>query len=434
MIKVPAEISAGFDALLTQGAIPEHAHSNYRKWLRYYLDFSNKYHFDATERKTIRHFIGKLREKRQSAQQQKQAYHAISVYYEIVKPKSGVAKAADRKPIAPAAAPEDAQPGLKLTNASWASAFTGLSNEIKLRHYSPKTLKAYTFWAKKFQAHTRSKDPRLLSSEDAKEFLTYLAVERKVSASSQNQAFNALLFFYRHVLKNEFGELKGVVRAKRKPYIPVVLSRDEIDAIVGRLRHPHDLVAKLLYGCGLRLFECLGLRIQNFNFDTGVLTVHDGKGKKDRTVPLPDTIVPELKQQRQAVTELHQQDLAADYDGVFLYGQLERKYKNAAKELVWQWFFPAKTLTLVPETKERKRYHLHESHFQKAIKKAVGRARIPKRASAHTLRHSFCQPSAAGQLRYPHHPGIAGTQRCSNHHDLHPYRQKPHPQRGQKPP
>ena len=212
------------------------------------------------------------------------------------------------------------------------------------------------------QGFTRSKDPQLLSSKDVKDFLTYLAVRRKVSASSQNQAFNALLFFYRHVLKKEFGEIRDIPRAKRKPYIPTVLSREEVDAIITRLRSPYGLVVKLLYGCGLRLLECLRLRVQDINFDTGILTVHDGKGKKDRTVPLPETILPELKAQQESVIALHQKDLEAGYAGTFLVGLLEKKYKNAARELVWQWFFPGKTLTFVPETKEYRRDHLHHTH------------------------------------------------------------------------
>jgi integron integrase len=225
--------------------------------------------------------------------------------------------------------------------------------------------------------------------EDVKAFLSFLAVEKKVAASTQNQAFNALLFLFRHVLEKEFGQVEGVVRAKRKPYIPVVLSRKEVDRVIGHLRPPYDLVAKLLYGCGLRLFEGMKLRVQDFNFDMEVLTVHDGKGKKDRTVPLPRVLIPELQQQLEKVIEVHQADLEAGYAGTFLPDLLAEKYKQASKELVWQWFFPAKILTLIPEAGEYRRYHLHESHVQKAIKRAVQRSKIPKRASAHTLRHSF---------------------------------------------
>lgn len=258
-----------------------------------------------------------------------------------------------------------------------------------MRHYSPKTLKAYSMWVRKLKNFTRGKDPAELSTDDVKAFLTFLAVDKKVSASSQNQAFNALLFFFRHVLGREFGKIDGVVRAKRRPHIPVVLSRQEIDAVVQGLRYPYTLVVQLLYGCGLRLFECLNLRTQNFNFDHQILTVHDGKGKKDRSVPLPRVLIPELRAHLQKIRNLHDKDLASGYAGVFLFNAIEKKYKSCAKEFIWQWFFPAKTLTLVPEAGEYRRYHLHESHVQKAIKRAANKAKICKRVTSHTFRHSF---------------------------------------------
>jgi integron integrase len=169
----------------------------------------------------------------------------------------------------------------------------------------------------------------------------------------------------------------------------VVLSREEIGLIFDHLDEPVNLIAKLLYGCGLRLFECLNLRVHCFNFDAGILTIHDGKGKKDRTVPIPKTLVPELKRQLQKVAEVYEADMKAKFAGTFLPDQLERKYKNAAKEYIWQWFFPAQSLTLLREQQEYKRYHIHESVVQKAIKQAVNNAKITKRASAHTFRHSF---------------------------------------------
>jgi site-specific recombinase XerD len=158
------------------------------------------------------------------------------------------------------------------TGISWKDEYTRLSDAIQVRHYSTKTLKIYTQWLRHFQTFTRSQDPNLLSSDQVKGFLTFLAVTRKVSASTQNQAFSALLFFYRHILNQEFGKIEGVVRAKRRPYIPVVLSREEIDAILKQLEAPYTLVVKLLYGCGLRLFECLQLRVQCLNFDAGVFS------------------------------------------------------------------------------------------------------------------------------------------------------------------
>lgn len=276
-----------------------------------------------------------------------------------------------------------------MKKGNWQAVYEQLSNEIKVRHYSPKTLKSYSIWVRKLQYFSKSKDPALLSATDVKEFLTFLAVNQKMSASSQNQAFNALLFLFRHVLNREFGKIDGVVRAKRKPNIPVVLSREEIDVIMANLKYPYDLVVKLLYGCGLRLFECLNLRMQSFNFDFGILTVRNGKGKKDRTVPLPQVIMPDIKEHLKKVKALHDKDLDEGYAGAFMSDLIEKKYKNCAREFVWQWFFPAKILTFVPDTSEFRRYHLHERHVQKAIKRAVNKAKICKRATAHTFRHSF---------------------------------------------
>jgi integron integrase len=275
------------------------------------------------------------------------------------------------------------------TGADWRGVFTALEQAIKVRHYSAKTLKSYRAWTRKLQTFVQSRAPETLTTEDVKAFLTFLAVEQEVAASSQNQAFNALLFLFRHVLGKDFGKVEGVVRAKRKPYIPVVLSRQEVDRLIAALGYPYDLVAKLLYGCGLRLSECLNLRVQDINMDMMILTVHDGKGKKDRTVPLPQVLRMELELQFEQVACLHREDLAAGSAGTFLPSALDLKYKNAAKEFVWQWFFPAKTLTEVPDTGQYRRFHLHESHVQKAIKQAVRQIALRKRASAHTLRHSY---------------------------------------------
>ncbi len=144
-----------------------------------------------------------------------------------------------------------------------------------------------------------------------------------------------------------------------------------------------------MYGCGLRISECLSLRVHNFNFDMKILTIHDGKGQRDRTVPIPDVLVAELLDQLDSVVALHDRDCQVGFDGVFLYGQLEKKYKNAARELIWQWFFPAKNITVVDKNKERRRYHIHETSLQKALRKAVKKAKVPKRVTSHTFRHSF---------------------------------------------
>ena len=425
MLKLPDNLAQRFGNFLFSKTIPEKEQCYYKKWLRFYWDFCHKYHHKVSHRGSLPFFLQKLREKRQSEQQQDQAEQAVSLFYEM---QSAVKQSLPRNDSASSLPqqrtnstkvpsindfqlvgkssgvnhPENQQPSRRTstspvsekrdpakTGVPWVFVFNRLVNEIKLRHYSPKTLKAYRGWIRRFQSFTKSKDYRNLSQQDVVDFLTFLAVEKKVSASSQNQAFNAMLFLFKQVLKQEFGEINGVVRAKRKPYIPVVLSRKEIELIFDHLNEPVVLVAQLLYGCGLRLFECLNLRVQDFNFDAGILTIHDGKGRKDRTVPVPQIIVPELQKQVQIVATIHEADKKAGFSGTFLPNRLGNKYKNAAKEFIWQWFFPAQSLTFLPDTQEYRRYHLHESVVQKAIKKAVGDAHIPKRATAHTFRHSF---------------------------------------------
>jgi len=386
MIKIPEALQKKYNLLLVNSDIAPDQYSHCKKWLRYYLDFCKKYTHSYTDTKSLLLFLEKLKVKQQTSSQRSQAKKAVQLYY------SGIERSKDSPD------PQVFPPGVcenmitydsTAEAAPWVVAVNSIKNEIELRHYSKKTLKAYSLWAEKLRYFTKDKLPESLTPDDVKAFLTFLAVKKKVSASSQNQAFHALLFFFRHVLKKEFGKIEGVVRAKRKPYIPVVLSREEVDRILKNLHYPYDLVVKLLYGCGLRLGECMNLRIHNFNFDHHVLTIHDGKGKKDRTVPLPDSIREDLKNQVNNVIALHNADVKDDYSGVFVPDRLEKKYRNAPKELVWQWFFPAKELTFVVETNEYRRYHLHETHVQKAIKKAVRKSKLLKRATAHTFRHSF---------------------------------------------
>jgi integron integrase len=386
MLNVPPALLKKYDRLLVNSGVPANEYGFYKKWLRYYLDFCKKYGHGFSDHQSLPLFINKLKEKQQNDVQRLQAEKAVRLYYDGLAEKEAVplVRAKDHS-VNEAVADFDSRP----CQDPWAAAIGTLKNEINVRHYSKKTLKAYSLWAEKLKYHVKGKDPEKLTVDDVKFFLTFLAVKKKVSASSQNQAFNALLFFFRNVLKREFGKIDGVVRAKRKPYIPVVLSRDEVDRVINSSAYPYDLVMKLLYGCGLRLSECMKLRVNHFDFDHGVLIVHDGKGKKDRTIPLPKSIDAQLRRQLDRVIHLHAQDLKDGYSGVFMPDRLEKKYKNAPKELIWQWFFPAKELTFVAENSEYRRYHLHETHVQKAIKRAVRKSKILKRASAHTFRHSF---------------------------------------------
>ena len=437
MQPVPISILKSFETILEKRRIPTAQWANYRKWLRYFWDFCAKYPLPEARSDQVRLFIDKLREKKQTPFQQNQAAHAISLYFQMqhkdeihhADRHTSPGSEAETDPsvpfftelqevqegplplseaiLLPEQGPEQAQTtsvvaqaqrqpwrrwedGYAVASASpeWDNVIAELAAEIKTRHYSRKTLKTYAHWSRQFQGFLKNKPPGSVSSTDVKEYLTYLAVQCRVSASTQNQAFNALLFLFRHALKRDFGDFKDVPRAKKSKYIPVVLSRKEIDTVLKHLQYPYDLVVKLLYGCGLRLFECLQLRVKDFNFEVRILTVH-GKGKKDRTVPLPETIVPELTAQIEVVEKIHDQDLRAGYAGVFLDDQLEKKYPSAAKDFAWQWFFPQKTLTQVSEPQELRRYHLHETHVQDALYEAVRRAKLTKRVTSHTFRHSF---------------------------------------------
>ena len=444
MISIPQEIQATYGALLVQQNVPLQHHAIYKKWLRYYWDFCYKYHFATEQPASLPAFIDKLRSKRQSEMLCEQAKQAVLLFctldaeitqsqstktqavpvvnvsghnnalisrstepYSVrinegldnVKPaqdysnnqvSNSTGEIIHNEPSANIAEPRTSDDvALKQTGANWVGIYDGLVAEIKLRKYSPKTLVSYRGWVRKFQTFLKSKDNSLITQQDVKDFLTHLAVNKKVAASTQNQAFNALLFLFRHVLKKDFGEIKGVPRAKRRPYVPVVLSRPEVDKLFEQLRDPFVLPTQLLYGCGLRISECLNLRLQDFNLDEKLLTVHNGKGQKDRVVPLPYSIMPEIQQQLEVVSALFDSDKAAGYAGVFLPDSLGEKYKNAGKDFSWQWFFPAKTLTFLSATKEYKRYHLHDTQLQKGIRAAVKGAKLLKRVSAHTFRHSF---------------------------------------------
>lgn len=431
MRPLPPKLLRAYQEQLNTSDVDRKQHVYYLKWFRYYYDFCLKYSLEGTNPATCVSFREKLRSKGQADDLVCQADKAVELYIQLAgnlparetKSKQTVTgEVSCRETLKKGLGPDQickaderlTQEGLAqpdrpgkvsrlhpisvrdkkasptaTTGADWTELYDDLSSAVQVRHYSLKTLRSYRSWIRQFQTFVKSKEASLIVVDDVKAFLTWLAVERHVSASSQNLAFNSLLFFFRNVLGKEFGTIEGVVRAKKRPYIPVVLDRAEIDGIVAELTHPYSLIVQLLYGCGLRLFECLQLRIQCFNFSAGVLTLHDGKGKKDRTVPIPEILVPELKKQMIRVGEQHQQDLEADYDGVFLFNALELKYKKAAKELIWQWMFPAQNLTQVKDSQELRRYHIHPSLVQKAIRTAVQKTKIPKRVTAHTFRHSF---------------------------------------------
>jgi integron integrase len=260
---------------------------------------------------------------------------------------------------------------------------------LRLRQRSISTEKTYLLWLRQFRSFVKERQPSLLAGSDLQDFLSSLAVDRKVSASTQNQALNAIVFLYRHVLdKSIEGEINAL-RARQKRRLPVVLTVEEIDTIFSCMQGLNLLMARLIYGCGLRLQECLELRIKDIDLGSGIVIVRSGKGDKDRRTVLPKSLRAELSDQISSVRKVYDADRQAGAAGIYLPGALERKYPNAGKEWPWFWLFPAETLSVDPRTSVLRRHHVYHASLQRAFKSAVVQAGITKQASVHTLRHSF---------------------------------------------
>ena len=261
--------------------------------------------------------------------------------------------------------------------------------KIRLKHYSIRTEQAYLDWIKRFILHFDKQHPKNLGAADVETYLTYLAVEGKVAASTQNQAKSALLFLYRQVLEIELPWLDNIEQAKAPKRLPVVMTRAEVQAVLSRLEGTHWLVANLLYGTGMRILECLRLRIKDIEFTRREILIRDGKGFKDRVTMLPLALLNPLREHLNNVKSLHDQDLAVGYGSVYLPNALEKKYPTAARDWGWQYVFPTKGMSTDPRSGETRRHHVQEQTIQRAVKQAVRDANLVKPATPHTFRHSF---------------------------------------------
>ena len=260
---------------------------------------------------------------------------------------------------------------------------------IRFKHYSIRTEHTYVDWIKRFIRHFGKRHPKDMGADEVQSFLTHLAVAGNVAASTQNQAKSALLFLYKEVLALELPWLDKVEAARTPKRLPVVLTRDEVMAVLLRLEGRHGLIARLLYGTGLRIMECLRLRIKDVDFERGEILVRDGKGAKDRVTMLPASVIPALREHVERVRELHRQDLAAGHGEVHLPYALDRKYPSAGREWMWQYVFPSASLSIDPRTGVVRRHHVQDQSVQRAIRQAVRDAGINKPATPHTFRHSF---------------------------------------------
>ncbi len=378
-----SEVLRDFEAfLLKSGSLPEDKIKFYLHWVWKFLKSCN-YQLENINTDRISQYLDSLKaDEKVPDWQVKQAEDAVILYTEKYLKKSlqqvpPLAKGPGGKSI-------DPQGSLQ-----WKQTLEEAKNAIRLRHFSLSTEKTYLGWIIRFKTFLKDRDPSSLEVSDMKSYLTHLARFGRVSASTQNQAFNALLFLYRNILHKEVDELTSVPRAKRRVNLPTVLSRDEVKSLLSHLNGVYLLMGQLMYGCGLRLMECLQLRIKDIDFENNLLMVRSGKGEKDRTLMIPETIREGLSKHIESVKEIHDQDLKLGYGEVSLPEALDKKYPNAPKEWGWQWVFPAEKLSVDPRTGKVMRWHVHPSAIQRAVKKAVLKAGLPKRTSCHTLRHSF---------------------------------------------
>ena len=264
-----------------------------------------------------------------------------------------------------------------------------LREALRARHYSRRTEQTYCLWVKRFIFFHNVRHPAEMAEPEINTFLTHLAVKEKVSASTQNQALSALLFLYRHVLGREIGDLGEVIRARKPKRLPVVMTREEVKEVLANMTGDKWLMASLMYGAGLRLMECLRLRVQDIDFARNEILVRDGKGAKDRLTMLPESLKGPIKDHLKKVKTIHERDLADGWGRVQMPSAMDRKYPNAPRDWRWQWVFPQENRWKNTKTGEEGRHHIDESLVQKSVRDATTKAGLTKRATCHTFRHSF---------------------------------------------
>jgi integron integrase len=283
----------------------------------------------------------------------------------------------------------DRQAGISPNKNSKAKLLDQLRDALRSRHYSRRTVKAYCMWVKRFVVHHNLRHPEEMGEAEINAYLTHLAVEKDVSPSTQNQALSALLILYRLVLSRKIGELGEIIRARRKKRLPVVLTRDEVSILMNHFHEEKKIIAGLLYGAGLRILECLRLRVQDIDFTTNTIIVRAGKGDKDRVTMLPESLRSPLLLHLERVRSIHNRDLAEGYGKTILPHSLGKKYPNAAWEWRWQYVFPQQRRWINPRTGMQGRHHIHESIMQKAVREASRKIGINKKVTCHVFRHSF---------------------------------------------
>ncbi len=264
-----------------------------------------------------------------------------------------------------------------------------LKTMIRLKHYSPKTEKSYCYWVRQYIYFHNKKHPKDMGEVEIRAFLNHLAVDKQVAASTQNQALCAIIFLYREVLQINIGEIEKITWAKKPKRLPIVFSQKEVQHILENLSGVYKLMVMLLYGAGLRLKECLELRVKDIDFDNNQIFIRDGKGFKDRYTILPGSVIEDLKNHVKSVIATHETDITNGYNSVYLPYALEKKYPNAGNEIGWHYLFPGNNISRDPVSGIERRHHIHERLLQRAVKNAIQKAGIHKKGGCHTFRHSF---------------------------------------------
>lgn len=351
--------------------VPKKQVPYYVVWVSRFLNFFNKKPTDNFTSEEIDQFLTYLT-KRKEDWQVDQASESIRIYqfYKTRKNQPETIKNKD-------------------SGTQWKSVADEMKNMLRLKQLSFSTEKTYLSWIRMFYRFLNGASPFSLDETNVKNFLTYLAVERHVAPSTQNQAFNAILFLFRHVLDKNIDGLNDVVRSRKQRRLPVVLTKSEVTRLLDNMSGTNLLMAQIIYGGGLRLQECVQLRIKDIDFERNTIVIKFGKGGKDRETVLPEIVQNDLKQHIKKIKNLFECDRQNSTSGVELPLALERKYPNAGKEWIWQWVFPSQTLSADPRTKIIRRHHIHPTNLQKQIRRSVMKAGIIKRVTTHTLRHSF---------------------------------------------
>ena len=384
-----------FRACAEENRVRPDRSSFYVKWAQAFVSFLPEKRLPDRTGKDIQAFLADLAQRPGIADWQvRQASHALRILYEMFLPRFAPEKTLHPSPNGREIISKKSEfrdsvlPGE--VERRFSSLVEAFKTEIRTRHYSYRTETSYLDWMRRFIAfhdYTVPRGPDAATT--VRTYLEYLAVEREVSASTQNQALNALVFFYKNVLREPIGEMDEFARAKRPRRLPEVLTRAEVEGLLSEMNGLTGLMAGVMYGSGLRLMECVRLRVKDIDFAQHQIMVRDGKGQKDRITMLPERFANALQEHLGRIKAIYEQDIVQETAEVYIWPALARKYPQAGKEWIWQYVFPAKNLSVDPRSGNVRRHHINESLIQKAVKEATSRAGINKKVGCHTLRHSF---------------------------------------------